>query len=266
MQDMYTATCFGGLQIILPNGAVAQLQTHRARALFLFLILNRDRMVHREVLCAALWPETSEASARSQLRKTLWRIRTACAHPGTDLPTEGPIRIAEHQVGLDTSRIDVDLWRFEDCIRSLELKSDGCLAEADAAALLAAVDLNRDTFAAGIFDDWCLAEQEVLREARLAAMERLIGYHRAHAHHQQAIHWAQRALALDPIREHLHHAIMDSRCAMGDRASAIRQYHQCAAVLRREIGLHPSRQISILFHNLTAGDAGSLSERTELQK
>jgi DNA-binding SARP family transcriptional activator len=96
-----------------------------------------------------------------------------------------------------------------------------------------------------------LAEQETLREARILAMERLIAFHRAQGHLSQVISWAQRALKLDPLLEHLHVSIIESRHAMGDRALAMRQYHDCATVLRREIGVLPSRQVQRLYQSLS---------------
>ena len=245
----YAVSVFGGLQIFCPDGSVAQLQTLRARALFVLLLINRERMVHRDVLCSLLWPDLDETSARSQLRKALWRLKSAFMPPGSreDDPV---VRIFDHQVGLNDARIDADYWRFSDAMSSLELKSDGDLTISDAEALLTAIDLNRDTFAAGIFDDWCLAEQEVMREARLAAMERMVAYHRQQEHWVQAAHWARQALVLDPIREHLHHAVMACRNAMGDRASAIRQYMLCEEVLDRELGIAPSPALRALRHSI----------------
>lgn len=253
---LYQVSAFGGVHITRPDGSVAKLQTYRARALFVLLLINRDRMVHRETLCSLLWPDFTDASAKSQLRKTLWRVRSALLPPGPE-PETPVIRIAEHQVGLDDTQIDADYWRFADAVGPLELKGDADLDNADAEALLVAIGLNSHTFAAGIFDDWCLAEQEAMQRARLEAMERMVGYHRAQEHWVQVIHWAQQALVLDPIREHLHHAVMASRYSMGDRASAIRQYLHCKQVLDRELGVGPSPELTAFYRRITGGnDAG----------
>ena len=249
----YQVSAFGGLQITCPDGSVAKLQTHRARALFVLLLINRARMVHREALYSMLWPDLAEASARSQFRKTLWRIRSALLPPGPE-PDTPVIRIAEHQVGLDDTQIEADYWRFADTMGPIELKGDAELDDVDAKALLVALGLNSDTFAAGIFDEWCLAEQEAMRQARLEAMERMVGYHRAQEHWVQAIHWAQQALVLDPIREHLHHAVMACRYSMGDRASAIRQYMLCEEVLNRELGIAPSPELRAFCRRITRED------------
>ena len=244
----YALITFGGLRFVRPDGAAVDVATQRAQALLLMLVLHRDRAVHRETLCAALWPGASEASARAQLRKAIWRVRSAVAEDA-----EGaPLIVNEYQVGLDPKRVDVDLWRFEDAMRGLELKADTDLTCDDAGTLLAALDLNRDLFGRGQFDDWLRAEQETELEARILAMERLVAFHRAHGHLDRAITWAQQALKLDPLRENMHAAIMACRGAMGDRGLALRQYRDCETVLRREIGVAPSAQVRRLYEELTA--------------
>lgn len=245
----YQVTTFGGLQIQCPDGSIAKLHTHRARALFLLLLVNRHRMIHRELLCHSLWPDLDETSAKSQLRKTLWRVRSALI-PLVLKPELPVVQISEHHVGLDNTQLEVDVWQFEDVMESLELKNDGELNHEDAESLLTAIRINCDTFAAGTFDEWCLAERESMCQSRLAAMERMVGYHRVHEHWVQAVHWAQQALQLDPIREQLHLAIMACRYSMGDRASAVRQYILCEEVLKRELGINPSIELRDLYHQL----------------
>jgi len=247
-----SVSTFGGLNITRPDGEVAHLQTQRSRALFVLLLLNRNHMVHRELLCAALWPGLGESAARAQLRKALWRIRSALDPVSSD-PSRPVLRIAEHQVGLDGTLLEADCWKFADVMASVEFKADGDLHRADAEALVAAVELNRDTFAAGIFDDWCVAEQADLQEARIVAMERIVAYHRAQEHWLWTIQWAQRALRLDPIREHLHKVVMVAWYAMGDRASALRYYTQCERILREELGVDPCEELVDLHRKIAQG-------------
>ena len=240
-------TTFGGLRVLRLDTSLVEVPTQRARALLLFLATHPGRAVHRETICAALWPGSGDAAARAQLRKAVWRIKSLAEAAGV----AAPLICTEFQIGLDPTRIQVDLWQFNDAMRQMELKDDKALTRDDATLLLHALDLNYDLFGRGIFDDWVLPEQETLREARIIAMERLVAFHRVEGHLSQAINWAQRALKLDPLREHLHLAIIECRQAMGDRALAIRQYQVCADVLRREIGVAPSPQVQRLFASLS---------------
>ena len=151
---VFTLITFGGLRLIRPDSTLAEVPTHRAQAFLLFLALHQGRAVHRETICAALWPGSSEASARAQLRKSLWRVKSAA---GTD-QDGSPLICNEYQIGLNPARIWVDLWQFTDAMRGLELKADATLNIEDAKVLLHALDLNRDAFGRGLFDDWLLIE------------------------------------------------------------------------------------------------------------
>ncbi|MGV6874240.1 AfsR/SARP family transcriptional regulator [Pseudochelatococcus sp. B33] len=241
--SLYT---FGGVRLKRPDASEAEVPTRRARALLLFLVMHRNRAVHREVICATLWPDASEASARSQLRKALWRIRVAAGPDEAQIP----LIVNEYQIGLDPRRLQVDAWDFTDMLGDLELKGDGSLTDGDARRLLRALEISQGLFGQGIFDDWLLAEQESQAEARIIVMERLIAYHRVQGNLNQAISWAQKVLKMDPLREHLHASIIECRQAMGDRALAIRQFRECAEVLKREVGVAPSAQVRALYERL----------------
>jgi DNA-binding SARP family transcriptional activator len=243
---VFSLITFGGVRLLRPDATVVQVQTHRAQALLLFLALHRGKPVHRETICDALWPDTDPAAAKSQLRKALWRIKSAV---GND-DKQPPIFCSEFQIGLDIARVTVDLWVFVDTMRSVELCNDEALTREDAERLLEALDLNCNAFGRGVFDNWVLVEQEALRDARILAMERLTAFHRVRGNLSQAICWAQRALKLDPLREHLHAAIIEFRLAMGDRALALRQYTSCEDILRREIGMTPSSLVRRLHRSL----------------
>lgn len=245
----YKVTVFGGLQVQCPSGSIVRLQTCRTRALFVLLLIHRCRMIHREYICNKLWPDLDEPNAKSQLRKTLWRLRSALL-PSNQQNDNPIIRIAEYHVGLDHMQINADCWQFADAMKSVEFKKDAELTSKDAQILIDAINMNCDNFATGIFDEWCLTEREHLLQARLEAHERLVGYHRKQGHWQQAIHWAQQALALDPIREHLYHAVMSCQYSIGDRASAIRQYKICAELLQNELGIRPSQELHSLYKRI----------------
>src|SRR5581483_1621416 len=47
----------------------------------------------------------------------------------------------------------------------------------------------------------------------------------------------ERLVALDPLREAHHQSVIRLHAAHGDRASALRAYHQCMRTLRRELGV-----------------------------
>lgn len=245
----FRVATFGGLRISTAKGITLNLHTDRARALFVFLLGNRDRMVHRESICATLWLGFSERQARAQLSKSLWRLRTSLEEAG---PKGSAAVIAEADclVGLDGSLIDADCWRLADSVEAIEFTADEDVSTQEAQHLSDTIRQCQGTFCAGLFDDWCEEQRAANEQLLLDAMDRLIRFHQAQHNWAQAVSWARRAVAVDPLREDMHYAIMDSYRAMGNVASAIRQYERCKLVLSSELQIAPSTKMRTLLGDL----------------
>lgn len=241
---------FGGLRISAPGGRTLNLRTDRARALFVYLLLNRDHMIHRETICAALWLGSSEGQARAQLSKSLWRLRSALDQALPD-GAAAIVTQADCLVGLDESLIDADCWRLADAVGAIEFTADGDVSIQEAQALSDTIRQCQGTFCAGLFDDWCDEQRTANEQLLLDAIDRLIRFHRSQHNWAQAVSWARQAVAVDPLREDMHYAIMDSYRSMGNTASAIRQYERYRQVLASELQIAPSKKMLTLFGDLT---------------
>ena len=58
------------------------------------------------------------------------------------------------------------------------------------------------------FDDWQLFQTEALRRELADALRRLVRWHTGQRDLEQAINYAARGLALDPLDEAAHHQLM----------------------------------------------------------
>jgi DNA-binding SARP family transcriptional activator len=247
-QRLQVAT-FGGLRISDRSGTTICLRTDRARALSLFLLINRGHLVHREAICAALWPDLSERQARAQLSKSLWRLRSVLDEAESP---EGPAVVthADCLIGLDCDQVDADCWRLADAVNAVEFISDEAMTLDEARLLADAVKECQGIFCVGLFDDWCAEHREAHAQMLLDAMDRLIRFHQNQQNWSQAVSWARQAVALDPLREDMHYAIMSSYRSMGNNASAIRQYNQYKQVLASELDIAPSGRLRSLYTDL----------------
>lgn len=220
----------GGVILPLPP-------TPKSRSLLAYLILNLNRLMHRETVCALLWPDESEAVARKALRTALWRIRSAIEPSGE---SDRYVYSDAYQVGF---RGDAPVWadvaEFEAVVAALDARPDDALDTGDGDAMIRAAQLYRGDYAPGVYDEWVLIEQARLRLAHLALIERIAAFQARRERWLQAIGWAERALACDPLREHLHRVVMSCHMSMGDRPSALRQFEQCEATLMNELGIEP---------------------------
>ena len=95
------------------------------------------------------------------------------------------------------------------------------------------------------FDDWLTGERERLREHAVQLFLRLM--ERAAAIGvEPAIRWALRILAVDPVHEPAHRALMELYAAQGRHAAALRQYEQLRETLSRELGTQPEPETDAL--------------------
>jgi DNA-binding SARP family transcriptional activator len=89
-----------------------------------------------------------------------------------------------------------------------------CVADGTPDALEQAVNLYKGDLLHGfslnepLFEDWLLPERERLRELALEALARLLAHHTSSGQTERAIRTAGRLLALDPLQEVVHRALM----------------------------------------------------------
>jgi DNA-binding SARP family transcriptional activator len=231
----------GGLEVRRGDSPLPALPTRRARSLLAYLVLHRDRAVHRDVLCGLLWGEQPEAEARKALRTALWRIRSVLEPREEDrglfLRVDGP------QVTFPgTGGAWVDAVEFESCLVHRPSGASSVLSPEAAARHYRAVTLYQGDLLDGLYDDWCVFDRERFSLAYLTALERLMVYHRSRGQWLAAISFGRQLLRKDPIREHVHRELMVCHISMGDRPSALRQFGICARLMREELGVEPMEE------------------------
>jgi DNA-binding SARP family transcriptional activator len=145
-------------------------------------------------------------------------------------------------VSLDPSAVDVDVVRFE------RLVADG---SADALGQLSA--LYRGDLLAGLvlaerpFEEWLTAERERLHELAIQGLGHLFAYQQQADAHEPAVQTGLRLLALDPLQEPVHRAVMRLYARLGRREAALRQYQLCMDALKRELGTPPETETTQLY-------------------
>lgn len=217
----------------------AGLPTRKARALLAYLAVAPGRLHPRDKLATLLWGNRGDEQARDSLRHTLVEVRKLFAPGAPGILTEG------RSVGLDPVAVDVDASAFEQRV-----------AAGTPAALAEAVEIYAgdllDGFVVGepAFDEWLATERERLRELALGAFRRLLDDPATEADPECAIATATRLLALDPLQEPVHRALMRLYARQGRRAAALRQYQDCVAHLGRELRVEPQPETQRLYREL----------------
>jgi DNA-binding SARP family transcriptional activator len=213
---------------VLVGGVVPTAMTSaRLRSLLALLVLARDRPVGRKRLAFSFWPESSEGQARTNLRQALHHLRRALGD------SDVLLRVDNHTVQwIGGASADVDVVRFEEAARI-------GLEQGDESQLRCAAELYRADLLDSCCDEWALPERQRLRTMAGAVFAALLDSAWRRGDSTRAIQLGDRLLRHDPLDESTYRRLMAIHAASGDRARAVRVYHDCAAVLDRELAVVP---------------------------
>jgi DNA-binding SARP family transcriptional activator/tetratricopeptide (TPR) repeat protein len=223
----------------------------RAQALLAYLIMNREGAQPRQRLAFLLWPDSSEAQARTNLRHVLYNVRHTLRRADRFLD------VSPHTLHWKPAApFWLDVSAFEGLLVQATQASS---VEAEISALRDAVGLYTSDLLDGFFDDWVLGPRERLRQRYLRALERLTSLLAARGDHADAIVVALRLSREDPLHEEPYRMLMRLYAATGDRARAIRVYHTCVSTLQRELEVLPSAATVETYEAVMAAPASTMT-------
>ena len=231
----------GGFDCRTTAGVAVGFPTRKVRALLAYLALNAARAQRREQLAGLFWDDHSEADARANLRKTLSRLREALPAAARDC------LIADaSEVALRTDQVEIDVLQFE------RLAADGTPETLERAA-----SLHRGPLLAGFaevgeeFDDWLATERRRLDETLQQVLQRQLDHYVVTGAIDRAIQVALRLLALDPLQEGVHRALIRLYMYQDRVGSALDQYRRCRELLASELGVAPAPETERLRAELS---------------
>ena len=231
MQAGASIRLFGRFELHLGDGAEVRLDIARAELLVTYLLLHRGAQPRRR-LAFALWPDSTEAQAQTNLRKLLHTLRVR-------LPTiDRSLEITPRTIGWRAEapvRVDVD--EFEKLTAPGRRDRSG---SERLTALRTAAALYRGDLLDGHDQAWLQPEQQRLRARHLEVLDELADLCAADGELAEAVTHAERRLRGDPLREASYRTLMRLHADHGDRARALGVYHECATVLENELGVAPS--------------------------
>lgn len=214
------------------------------RKAFAYLVLERRRPVPRDELADVLWGETLPATWTAALRGVVSRMRSVLAGAGLAGPDVVVSRAGCYQLQLPIDAV-VDIERIHAAVGSApqDLTEAPDLARQAAAE---AADLAGRQFLPGAGGAWVERRQAELAALRVRALELLSQAAQACG----AVVAAEQAIALAPLRESAHQALMAAHAGAGNRAAALRTYEACRRVLVEELGVSPSPETYELYVRL----------------
>ncbi|MET7479571.1 BTAD domain-containing putative transcriptional regulator [Streptomyces sp. NPDC005648] len=206
----------------------------------LLAYLGLHRRAPRSVVAGTLWPDVTEEHAQGSLRTTLWRLRRT-PHPA--IGSDGDIlRLA------DGVHVDVDDFT------GAALRLAGPAHETDGTPPPLGL-LDRGELLPGWDEEWICFERERLRQLRLHALESLSAWHIRRGSYALALEAALTCVAIEPLRESAHHAVVSVHLAEHNVVEAMRHYEVFRRLLRDELGIEPSTHLAAKFPHRPEGGA-----------
>jgi non-specific serine/threonine protein kinase len=225
----------GEFRLASANAQISQVNSPRLQALLAYLVLHRDTPQSRQRLAFLLWPDSSEAQARTNLRQLIHALKQAL--PQADQFVHSDAQTLQWR---PNAPYRLDVSEFTEVLAQADAPEEQNDLHAVRVALEQAIPLYGGDLLPSCYDDWIMPERERLRQAFTGALERLILLLEREGEPRAAIGYAQRLLHHDPLREETYRGLMRLYAQCGDRAGVARVYHTCETVLERELGVEPS--------------------------
>ncbi|MCK4900761.1 MAG: hypothetical protein KAS38_18415 [Anaerolineales bacterium] len=131
------------------NGAPVEVPSRSTQSLLAYLVLNSGIAHRREKLAGLLWPDTTEANARSYLRKALWQARKSLA---TDTPGGEEYLLAD-DISI-TFNPNADYWLDADAMRGKPTEALSVEEQIEA------VSVYHGELLPGFYEEWVTLERE----------------------------------------------------------------------------------------------------------
>lgn len=225
---------------------ITGINSERLQALLAYILLHRDAPQSRQQVAVKLWPDATDADAKANLRRRLHELKQLIPEAGRWLQIE--TKTVQWMQGdgcwLDVAAFEAAITQFQS---SQPLQHQPDLAQH---ALEQAAKLYQGDLLPSCYDDWIVPYREQLRQQAIASLDTLVALLTTQGNTRSAIRYAQQLQRIDPLYEPAYCHLMHLHAQEGDRASALRVYHQCMTNLQEELGVNPSPTTSKLYENL----------------
>ena len=230
---------FGQFRLAGASGRI-ELNSRKLAGLLAYLACASPEPQPRDKVMTLMWGSYPEPRAQQSLRQALMRLRRVL---GEDAIVGGRDR-----VGIRPGLVDCDVAAFE---RLIATQSLGDALQLYAGPFLADVSLAEEEW-----EVWARAQQSRLDALALDAALTLATAELDAGRSPRALEAAQRALAIDNLREDAHRLVITALAAVGRRADALKHFEDLTALLRTELDVAPEPETHRLVQQIRL--AGSL--------
>jgi DNA-binding SARP family transcriptional activator len=245
---------FGEFNLQRDGLDIACLTTFKAQQLLAFLLLNRERALHRETVLCALWSNLPSDQGRKALRQTLWQLQSVMKSLPTQ-PANFLIHIEADRLSMRLEEVTtVDIIEFQLAYDRVRGISGRQMTPEVLRQVEGAVDAYRGDLLDGWYFDWLLYDRQTLQTILIIMLDKLMGFYEEQGNYELGIAHGQRILRYDRAHERAHCRLMRLYLQSGDRTTALRQFDRCVTALAEELDVKPSRTTLALYNKIRDGD------------
>jgi SARP family transcriptional regulator, regulator of embCAB operon len=235
----------------------ATLGSPKARQVLEILALQPGISISRDRMIELLWGGNPPATARATLESYVSVIRR---HIQPGQAKTGPLRTENGCYFLDPKLVSVDLDRFERLVGLV----DGTKPAEAYERLLKVLDMATAPLLSNeLTVEWAeearRRHEALVVDCRIRASQAAAGL----GHNDDAVHWAQRAVASEPLNERAWTALVAGLEQSGRYTEALQSYDRYRTNLRRDLGCSPGDELQAAHSRLlrqTSTEEAGLAE------
>ncbi|MEY9094232.1 response regulator [Paenibacillus sp. RC84] len=234
------------------NGTVERLKwrTAKAQELFAYLIHHRGQAIRKSDLQEMFWPDMEAKKAAAHLYTTIYHIRQALKHTGTDIGIRS-MNIKEGYI-LDAGDIRIDSEEWEQDLSRLEAVHTG-----NAAEHRKVLDLYPGDFLADCDYLWAENERQRLRILWIEHARKLGEFYAGHGQVNEAVMIYSRMQEKYPHFEGSYFPLMKLYASLRDRKAVEEQFNRLGALLK-EMDVLPEGSVQMWMEEWREGAASVL--------
>jgi len=247
-EKAYRILCFGGLEIL--NGKQEKQavlwRTAKSAELFSYLVHYKGKLVHKNKIIEALWPDSDPEKASMLLHTSIYSIRRTLKNIGID----GCIIYRNSSYLFDIEKFYCDITEIEEILDLIDINEENIqLAEK-------LFNLYRGDYFEGEDYFWAEVERERYAKDYIRILNSMSEYYEAKRLYVRSEKCLQLIIRENALLDEIHGKLMKLYVKMGDYTSLRNHYNKVQKIYREELGI----AFDEYFHFIRDDEQGEIRE------
>ena len=243
----------GAFQVYRNDDHIENWSSRKGTHILKYLLLNRERPIHKELLMEQFWPEADAEAQRNNLNVAIYGLRQNLRDTDSDFSYV----LFQNDCYLLNPELEIwiDANVFKSYYQAAQTLVQRGKAEAAISEYAAAEVLYDGCFLPeDVYEDWTDGPRQELQMAYLDTVDYLSSHYLEIKDYAACASMCHKLLAIEPCSEGAHSRLMQCYHRQGQVHLALRQYDRYIKVLEAELNMEPSTEVRILCDHIRAGD------------